>query len=78
MYQLTAEHITQSTAIKLIDNSTIDIVHARMDDTFTSLVHIVVDTKEDAEAMRALLWEANGGAYCDMSTITEDELEEYL
>lgn len=77
-YQLTAEHISESKARKLLDQTDMPIVHARMDDTFTDLVHIVVETKEHAEEMQELLWKLNYGASCELFEVTEDDLEEYL
>jgi hypothetical protein len=77
-YELNAEHISRSTATKLLDATDITVINARMSDTFSNCALIVVSNEKDAKAMRDLLWAANGGACVEMYTVSADDLEEFL
>ncbi len=82
IYKFTAEHINRSTAVALVrelEAEDIEVEHADMDPTFSNQMLMIVTCDEAvAKTIRDRIWLLNYGAYCDMSTITEDELEAYL
>ena len=80
--KFTAEHIGRRDAIALVrklEDDDFNVEAARMDPIFTDQMIVIVncDVGEDRK-VQAAIWEVNGGACCEIETITADELEEYL
>ena len=82
IYQFTAEHISRSTAVKLVrefEDKDIVVEHADMDPMFDNqMIMIVTCNDAVAKVIKNRIWEINNGAFCEMFQITADELEAYL
>lgn len=50
-----------------------------MDATFTGFANMLVNTTPaNLDAIRAMFHDQNGGAYCESTKMSEDEVAEYL
>jgi len=50
-----------------------------MDSTFTGFANMIVEaTPGNVDAIQAMFYDQNGGAYCEARAMTEEELDEYL
>lgn len=82
LFKYTAEHIGRARGTKFVrelEAEGIDVEHAMMDPIFENQFMMVVQCDDtQANEIKNRLWAINNGAYCDMSVITADELEEYF
>ena len=80
-FKFNAEHVSSEKAHVLVKQleDKYDIVNAQMDNTFSNcLIMFVQCTDADAKVIAQAVWEVNGGASCEVSSVTSDELEQYL
>lgn len=80
-FKFNAEHVSSDRARVLVQQlgDKYDIVNAQMDNTFSNcLIMFVKCTDADAKLIAQAIWEVNGGAECEVNSVTADEVEQYL
>ena len=80
-FKITAENVRNKDRLlaELRSNPTTKrtVCLAGTDPTFSSAYMVVIDgTEVQAQTVQDLLWQYNGGAYCTVRTMSEDEYEE--
>ena len=82
IFEFKAENLTRPQVVKLVkelEGKAIEVEHANMDAWFTNHALLVVTCGEEtAKIIRNRIWELNQGLCCDMYSITQEQLEEYL
>ena len=82
IYKFDAENVTRSIAIKLVrelEAKGVVVEYANVGQVFSNeMVMIVTCNEEMAKQIRDDIWKVNHGLFCDMSTITQDQLDSYL
>ena len=83
IYEFKAENLTRPTVVKLVkelEDKGVVVEHANMDAWFTNhaLLVITCDDEAAAKKVRDRIWELNQGLCCDMYSITEQQLNNYI
>ena len=83
IYEYKAENITRPQLVKLVrelEAEGVEVEHANMDAWFTNHALLVITCADEAAAkvVRDRIWELNQGLCCDMYSITQDQLNEYI
>lgn len=81
LFKFIAEHIARSAAIKLVrelEGKGIVVEYATSCVDAHEVVLVITGDPTIAKTVRERLWQENNGAYCNMETITEEELDAFL
>ena len=83
IYEFKAENITRPQMVKLVhelEGKGVEVEHANMDAWFTNHALLVITCSDEAAAkkVRDRIWELNQGLCCDMYSITEQQLNNYI
>ena len=82
LFKFNAEHIARPAAVKLVrelEDKGIVVEYADISNLFENeIVMIITGDPTIAKTVRDRLWQENNGAYCNMETITEEELDAFL
>lgn len=79
-FMITAEHVQgPKDLLSELSARRIHVELAWRDPSFDSMYKIVIHgSKQDAETVRELMWKRNGGAYCKVRRLTDDEIDDML
>jgi hypothetical protein len=82
IYEYKAENISRPQLVKLVrelEAEGVEVEHANMDAWFTNHVLLVVTCAGDmATKIKNRIWKINNGLFCDMYSITQEQLNEYI
>lgn len=82
IFKYKAEHISRTTAMKLVrefEDAGVEVEYANMDPVFSDLMIMIATVPNSlAGSIRSRIWELNNGAYCEMTKVSQSQLNCYI